>query len=118
MTLLTYDSTENTNSQAIINNKKYFVLPNDIHKIVKTPYQFIALTYLMRCTNNKELAYPTHNTITQGLMSTRKCCTALDELQDMGYITITVRNNTSNIYTVNIEKILNTVNNLPKELEL
>ena len=82
MVLQNHDSTELKNSQLIIDHKNYFVVPNDIHLIIDTLEQLSVLLYLMRCTNDKNLAYPKQTIIARELMSRTKVNSTLKELEE------------------------------------
>lgn len=87
----------------------YTKIPNDIHKIVKSVYELSILIYLLRCCDSHNKCFPSYDKITQGLMTRRHCMNLCKELTKRGYIRIKERKFKSNIFTINIERIVNDI---------
>lgn len=97
-------------------NTNYFLNTNNIFNLKLKPNQFTILSYLIRMTNKSENCYPSMNNIAE------MCCVSkstvvrtIDELQELGYITVDISKE-HNTYYINYEKIEET-NNRPEKVK-
>lgn len=86
-------------------NGRFFQLPKGIHRIVDDPYQLAILTFLLQCEKDGQ-AFPSYQTMTQGLMSRWQAIESIKKLKDKGFLVKESNNFRSNIYHLNIPKLV------------
>jgi hypothetical protein len=84
----------------------FYQLPKYLHRIVKSPYAFCVLTYLLQCKNGSNACFPSYQTITQGLMSRRQAIKSINELKKAGIISITKQPYKANAFTINVDLLI------------
>lgn len=86
-------------------NGQFYQLPKNLHRVVANSYEFSILAYLLQCENEGK-AFPSYNTMAQGLMSRREVIRAIKSLISKGYLTKEPQHYHSNIYHIIISKLV------------
>lgn len=88
---------------------KFYQLPKNIHKVLKNPFEFAVLTYLLQCADDNGSSFPSYKTLAQGMMSRYQAILSVKQLETAGFITIKKTPYHSNHFTVDISKLVNCI---------
>lgn len=105
-------ATKNSRPSTTDLTDNYFKVPNGLHLILDNVYEYVAMSYLLRCRNEYNIAFPSYNAIAQGLMSRLQAIRSCKTLIEKGYIKIRKRKYKSNIFTIDLGKIVSDINQL------
>lgn len=85
-------------------------VPDNVHKIFQSVYELAIFNYLLQCSDSSCKSFPSYSTLSQGLMSRYQAILTVKQLVKRGYVSIEKREFKSNIFVINIEKVINDVN--------
>jgi Helix-turn-helix domain len=99
----------------------FYQIPKELHKIVKSPYTFAVLCYMIQCTDDDGHCFPGQDTLAQGLMCRKQVRKAAAELENNGIVAITKiwkKGGGINLaYDVNFDKLIQLIKDSPPELQ-
>lgn len=99
----------------------FYQIPKELHKIVKSPYTFAVLCYMIQCTDDYGHCFPGQDTLAQGLMCRKQVRKAAAELENNGIVAITKiwkKGGGINLaYDVNFDKLIELIRDSPMELQ-
>ena len=89
----------------------YFQVPNSVFNASLTKYELLVVIYLCRCQNNRQLSFPSYETIARNCaISRRKAITTVRSLIQKNLLLKQVRpnryrKNYSNLYSLSMENL-------------
>ena len=93
-----------------IPNGEFHIVPDNLQYVIKDIFEIVVFKYLLQFNNRKDnSAFPSYESMTQGVMSRPKAIDAVKGLITKGYISKENRYQTSNIYTIHFDKLVNDI---------